>query len=84
MYAKAIGFAVILLLGGGLVLDRSPQITTVALLMIIAWASARLYYFFFYVIERYIDPEFRFAGLIDAMRYVLTGRGDRASRRTKP
>jgi hypothetical protein len=35
------------------------------------WAFCRAYYFAFYVIERYIDPGFRFAGLSSLVRYAL-------------
>lgn len=34
-------------------------------------ASARLYYFMFYVIERYVDPSYRFSGLASALRYLF-------------
>jgi len=34
------------------------------------WSFCRVYYFAFYVIERYIDPSFRFSGLISALRYL--------------
>lgn len=83
MYAKAIGFVLILLLAGGLLLDRSPRITTLLLILCVVWASARVYYFCFYVIGRYIDPGYRFSGVFDAIRHVLSGRATRASRRTR-
>jgi len=31
-----------------------------------------LYYFCFYVIEKYIDPSYRFDGLISVARYLLS------------
>jgi hypothetical protein len=31
----------------------------VGFILLLIWSSARAYYFAFYVIERYIDPEFR-------------------------
>lgn len=43
-----------------------------ACLMALAiWAFSRAYYFAFYVIEHYIDPTFRFAGLGSFVRYAL-------------
>ena len=44
-----------------------------ALLMICTiWGFCRFYYFAFYVIEKYVDPEYKFAGLTDFMRYILS------------
>ena len=44
------------------------------MILLLVWSSARAYYFCFYVIERYIDPGYRFAGLGSAIRHVLRGR----------
>lgn len=38
------------------------------------WAFARFYYFAFYVLEQYADPNFRYAGLLELARYLLTGK----------
>lgn len=35
------------------------------------WAFCRAYYFAFYVIGKYVDPGFRFAGLWSAARWML-------------
>jgi hypothetical protein len=35
------------------------------------WAFCRAYYFAFYVIENYIDPKFRFAGLLSVLGYFV-------------
>ena len=35
------------------------------------WSFCRAYYFAFYVIEHYVDPAFRFAGLLDFAKYLL-------------
>ena len=46
-----------------------------AMLMVIAiWAFCRAYYFAFYVIEHYVDPSYRFAGLGSFVRYALRRR----------
>jgi hypothetical protein len=45
----------------------------VAVLLVIAiWSFCRAYYFAFYVIERYVDPQFRFSGLWSAMKYLCS------------
>jgi hypothetical protein len=71
MYAKA----TLLLLGGGLaslilLLDH-PTPRTAVLLAIAVWCFCRAYYFVFYVIQHYIDPAYRFAGLVDFGRYLF-------------
>jgi len=74
LYAKAILFAVTGLLASILLLFESPTLQTGLLLVIAVWSFCRLYYFAFYVIEHYIDPGYKFAGLVDFVRYVLRGR----------
>jgi len=44
------------------------------LLAVAVWCFARSYYFAFYVIERYVDPGYRFAGLGSFVRYLLRRR----------
>jgi hypothetical protein len=75
MYLKAILFVVIGVMAGGMLLWESPHVRTGVLLMLAIWAFARAYYFAFYVIERYIDPTFRFAGLWSVVRHVVRRRG---------
>ena len=35
------------------------------------WAFCRAYYFAFYVIEKYVDPAYRFSGLISVLGYLV-------------
>jgi len=35
------------------------------------WAFCRAYYFAFYVIEKYVDPKYKFAGLWTAVAFLL-------------
>jgi hypothetical protein len=39
------------------------------------WCFCRFYYFAFYVIEHYVDPGYRFAGLWSFVRYLWVKRG---------
>ena len=71
IYFKAIGFILIAFLCAMGLLMRSMRIETAVLIILLVWASARAYYFFFYVIEKYIDPEFKFAGLGSVLRYLI-------------
>jgi hypothetical protein len=43
----------------------------VLLLALAIWCFCRAYYFAFYVIEHYVDPNFKFSGLISFLRYLL-------------
>jgi hypothetical protein len=57
--------------------ESKGGVTPVLLLFLVVWASARLYYFMFYVIERYIDPSYRFTGIGSALRYMLVRSANR-------
>lgn len=48
----------------------------VMLLTIATWAACRWYYYLFYVIEHYVDPEFKYSSVTDAIRYLLKRRGE--------
>jgi hypothetical protein len=41
------------------------------LLAIGLWAACRWYYYMFYVIEKYVDTGFKFAGLGSFVRYMI-------------
>ena len=75
MILKALLFVALGAAAAGILLWDSPAWRTAALLAIAIWAFARAYYFAFYVIERYIDPSYRFSGLISAIRYLRSRRG---------
>jgi hypothetical protein len=55
-------------------LIESPTLQTVLLLAIAVWSFCRAYYFAFYVVEHYVDPGYKFAGLTDFARYALRRR----------
>ncbi len=59
------------ILAGSLVISQAPSLWTVLLLSIAIWGFCRAYYFAFYVIEHYVDPSYKFSGLIDFFRYCL-------------
>jgi hypothetical protein len=52
----------------------SPTLRTAVLLVIAIWSFCRFYYFAFYVIEKYVDPAYKFSGLISFARYLLQRR----------
>ena len=55
-----------------LVLADHPTLRCAALLMLIAWSSARFYYFLFYVLERYVDSSLRYAGVVALVQAILS------------
>jgi hypothetical protein len=72
IYLKGAMFLLIGLLAGvGVLLDSERPWRTAALLCLAVWAFCRLYYFAFYVIEKYTDPTYRFAGLWSFFQYLL-------------
>ena len=56
-----------------LVLDR-PTLRTGALLAAALWSFCRLYYFAFYVIEKYVDGKYRYAGLWSFAVWIARGK----------
>lgn len=74
MYLKGFFFLFGGLLASLLILIEHPTIKMAVLLIVAVWCFARAYYFAFYVIQHYIDPEYKFAGLISFLRYLLRKR----------
>ena len=62
------------LLASMLLLLEAGSIKVLLLLAIAIWAFCRFYFFAFYVIEHYVDPQYRFAGLWSFFRYLLRRR----------
>jgi hypothetical protein len=77
IHAKGVLFAVIGLVGAALLILEVPTLKTAALVLVTVWASCRFYYYLFYVLERYLGREKRFAGVIDAVRFLWSARRDR-------
>jgi hypothetical protein len=72
IYLKGGLFVLTGLMAGGLLLAERPTLRTAVLLAITVWGFCRAYYFAFYVIEHYVDPTFKFAGLGAFVRYLWT------------
>jgi hypothetical protein len=51
-----------------LVVLRTGDLQTLLLLVVCVWAYARAYYFCFYVVERYVDGNVPYSGIIAAVR----------------
>lgn len=68
----ALFLAIVLLSAGLLAATFWPLLSwpVVGLFFVCLWASCRAYYFCFYVLQHYADPQFRYAGLLDALGYL--------------
>ncbi len=71
---KGVLFLLMGILAAVLLLIETPTLRQAALLAIVIWSFCRFYYFAFYVIEHYVDPQFRFSGLISFTRYLIKQR----------
>jgi hypothetical protein len=71
MYVKAVLFLIIGLSAGALLIVEHPHFKTALLLCLLVWAMCRTYYFAFYVVQHYIDPTYKFSGLLSFLRYLL-------------
>jgi hypothetical protein len=71
IYLKGFAFLLAGLLAAATILIDHPQWRTAVLLILAIWCFCRFYYFVFYVIERYVDREFKFAGLLAFARYLF-------------
>ena len=77
LYLKGVLFLLIGATAVTLILAENLKWQTALLLVLAIWSFCRLYYFAFYVIEKYIDPGYRFSGLLSFLKYAL-------SRRSRP
>ena len=69
--AKGILFLFLGLFSASLLFLERPTLRVAALLLLAVWAFCRFYYFAFYVLERYVDPTYRFSGVLSLARYLL-------------
>ena len=75
-WIKVKGFLFLLLgiLASVLLILENCTWKTILLLLLAIWCFCRFYYFAFYVIEHYVDPNFKFSGLISFARYLFQRR----------
>ena len=74
LYVKGLLFLLTGVLAAILLIAEAPSLKVALLLTLAIWCFARAYYFAFYVIQHYVDPGYRFAGLLDFARYTLRRR----------
>jgi hypothetical protein len=71
LYSKAILFVVLGTFASALLVFESPSLRIFILLCLAVWSFCRAYYFVFYVIQHYVDGEYRFSGLGSFFKYTL-------------
>jgi hypothetical protein len=74
IWLKGVLFFLIGIASAVLLLLENPTLKVAVLLAVAIWAFCRAYYFAFYVIQNYVDPGFRFSGLISFLKYLLKKR----------
>jgi len=71
MYLKGFLFLAILSCSVFVILIEQFSWKLLVLLALVIWSSARLYYLMFYVIEKYVDPSYKFSGIISFIKYMV-------------
>ena len=74
IFAKGFLFLGLGLLASMLILMEAWSLKICLLLALAVWAFCRFYYFAFYVVEHYVDPQYRFAGLFAFFQYLIRKR----------
>jgi hypothetical protein len=77
IYLKGLLFLVSGCVAGALVIAERPTAKVALLLTIAIWCFCRAYYFAFYVIQHYVDPGYKFAGLGSFFMYLVRRRPQR-------
>ena len=75
IYTKGFLFLLLGFLAAGLLIAEAPQWKVALLLALSVWSFSRFYYFAFYVIQHYVDDQYRFAGLWDFVKYLWRRKG---------
>lgn len=57
-----------------LIFLNDPTWKTAVLLAMAIWSFCRFYYFAFYVIEKYVDSQYKFSGLFSFAKYLFQRR----------
>jgi hypothetical protein len=80
IYIKGFLFLFTGLVAGLTLILENANLRDAFLLLVAIWSFCRFYYFAFYVIEHYVDPGYRFAGLGSFFLYLLRRRSDPGQR----
>lgn len=72
LHLKGVLFLVVGLLASAAIFLENPRVQTLVLLLIGIWAFCRFYYYLFYVLEHYAGSGRSYAGVVDALKFLLT------------
>jgi len=72
--AKGLMFLGLAASAAALLLLESPSLRMAVLLAVLVWASCRFYYFLFYALQRYVDPDLRYAGMLALLGQIRRSR----------
>lgn len=81
---KGILFLFLGLLSATLLFLDQPTPKIGILLLLSVWSLCRFYYFAFYVLEHYVDPNYRYSGLLSLAKYLLGRKRERPRQRVAP
>ncbi|MEW4455520.1 hypothetical protein AB1L30_22815 [Bremerella sp. JC817] len=70
IYWKGLLFVLLGLFASGILLAKVGDWQIALLLGLAIWSFCRAYYFVFYVIQHYVDPDYKFAGLGSFVAYL--------------
>jgi len=77
LYIKGTLMLLVGVLAAVLLLGSHPEWKVAVLLGVAVWGFCRAYYFAFYVVEHYIDPGYRYAGLSSFVLHAFRRRWPR-------
>jgi len=77
---KGLLFLFLGLLSATLLFFEHPSLRVALLTVIAVWSFCRFYYFAFYVIEHYVDPSYKFSGLLSFAVYLIQKRTNARTR----
>ncbi len=69
--AKGFLFLALAIGSGALAVVEDRKWVEVILIAIAIWSGARFYYFLFYVLEKYVDPNQKYAGVLTMLQELL-------------
>jgi hypothetical protein len=77
---KGMLFFLLGLLSAACLFYEHPTLSVAFLTVVAVWSFCRFYYFAFYVMEHYVDPSYRFSGLVSFARYLIQKKTGASSR----
>ena len=77
---KGMLFLLLGLLSATFLFFQHPTLSAAFLMVVAVWSFCRFSYFAFYVIEHYVDPNYRFSGLLSFALYLMQKRTNARTR----